>query len=312
MAVTSVRELSVGRSGGFDVTKSEATRVFRVTTNYAYDDEQSIFASGMLPLYNSVHPRNQFLFARTFRADQENGYYLWKATVGYDNTAAPLPQLAAELQPNPLLRRVKVRGKTVHAKEALTHAPYIDTTTVAAWNNGVGRTIVASADYPLQSSSHEAFEGYEKNVDQFVWEVTWNVNVIPFWVTDLSNSINNAPVQLLGLTLPSRTLMLRGFAHSDLLTERVGVSSVNYYQVQFELHYKRDGWFLGIADRGFFKLVGGKQQRIELDDGRLPAVPVPLDGSGSPITSPTLASTVFRWYAPSPEKSFSQLPLPAV
>jgi hypothetical protein len=310
MAVTSVRELFTGRQGGFDGTKSESTRVFRVTTNTPYDDEQSIYSSGMLPFYNSAHPRNTGLFARTFRADQENGAYIWKATVGYDNVASPLPQLATEFQPNPLLRRVKVRGKTVHSREAMTAAPLVYTGTIAAFANGTSGSMTTK-ESPLQSSSHEPFEGYEKDVDQFVWEVTWNVSTIPFWVTDYNNTMNSAPVQLLGLTLPKWSLKLRGFSHSDLLTEKVGVTSFNYYQVQFELHYRKDLWFRGIADRGFYKLVGGKQQRIELDDGMTPVVPVPLDGAGGAISSPSLVNCVYRWYAPSPEKNFSQLPIPA-
>lgn len=313
MSVIRCRKIGEGRGGGLGANETESEEIYLVQTNNPKDTEQTIFRSGMLPQYGFPHEDNPNIFARTFRAREHKGAYWWKATVGYDNRPlGELPTFAKETQPIPWLRRVKVRGKSVHSKEALKHAPYIDTVTPVAWNNGTGRTIVASADFPLESSSHEAFEGFEKNIDQFVWEVTWNVQTIPFWVANLNNMINNAPVTLLGLTLPAHSLMVRGFAHSDLLEEQLGpYLKYRYYQITFDLHYRRDNWFLGIPDRGFYKIVGGAQKEILLADGSKPVVPVPLDGNGAVLSSPTAATVLFRWYAPYGEASFSDLPIPA-
>jgi hypothetical protein len=89
-------------------------------------------------------------------------------------------------------------------------------------------------------------------------------------------------------------------------------NDVAYWQVQYEFHFRREGWELQILDQGRYAKVGGKLVRIPEYDSAGNAIPnshvadpVPLDGNGARLDSPTPATVEFLPFTVYEEKDFS-------
>lgn len=309
MPVTSVRELFRGRDGHVGDDLGDV-RIFRVTTNSATDTAQTVLGSGMVPRRGDLHHQNTALSCKRVQCrNEDHGAYHWIVTCEYDNKAfgGGLPTLSQPAQVNPLLRQSIIEGKTIVVRKARTKGRVIAVRRLDSWAGGAGLSM-PTIEKGLVTSASEPFEGLEEDVALWVVSVTWNVSTIPFWVFDYQGTINSGDMTIRGYPNPAPrwSVMLKNFTHSNLLEETTpsGIK-IPYYQVKFELHYKRDLWVTPILDAGFVKLDAGAQKEILLSDYTKPAARVPLDGSGAVLSSPTSTTVLYHWVADGPEKDFS-------
>lgn len=316
MPVVSVRELFNGRGGGVD----DSTRMFRVICNSVNDDDQTIIGSGMVPQKGLSHPRNPTLFCTDVKPKQESRTaFHWLTTCTYGRVGSGgMPNLPAkEVSINPLVRRVNVEGKSVTTKRGVETSHLLFIGTMTEWNNGqpsgglFDPGVTGLPAEPVMTSAYEPIEGQEIDDTEFVFEVTWNVEQIPFYLANLSNAINSDQVTIRGIQFPKWSLKFAGFQHSDLLEQELTqFVSQYYYRVQFNLHYRRQLWITPRIDRGFYKLDEGAQVEILTNRGSRPGVPILLDGAGDVLADPTPETTEYLFYMDYPQRPFNQFLAP--
>lgn len=309
MAVVESREIPRGRDGG----PFESTRVFRVTTNAASDGDQTVLASGLVPTRGLQHPTNAGLFVTDVKARQLDGTSrVWIVTVTYGRIASGIPQLAKETNINPLVQRVKVEGRSIVVKRAVEKSRFVYIGTLAEWEAAKLSQSIPTTPIPVLTSAREVMLGLERDYTEFFWEVTYNVDQIPFFMTDYMECINSAPVIIRGMSLPRWTLKFSGFTHSDLLEQQIVAEIYQYYyQIRFNLHYKKDGWIEPRRDAGHLELVNGTDKQAEiLVDGRKPAVPILLDGAGAVLANPTPETTQYSFWSDYEEKNMAAILAP--
>lgn len=306
--MASASEISDGRGG----SEFSSTRVFRYFADSSAEDENTIRASGLVPIRGAQHPRNPALFVKDVNARHEaRTARQWIVTVEYV-TAGGLTQLVKETNINPLVRRVIVEGKTVQVRRSGNRAYLLGTKTIGDWKDGKGASFPQQRT-PVCTSAREIIEGRERIESQFAWEVTYNVDRIPFVLADYLETINKTPVQIRGLTLPKWTLLFGMFNHTDIQEQPIVAEIVQvYYGAKFALLYRKDTWVQPVTDRGYFELEEGTGNQIEMltDDGKKPSAPLLLDGQGHKLAKPTEDKTVYRWYSDYPEVDFTSILAP--
>lgn len=86
-----------------------------------------------------------------------------------------------------------------------------------------------------------------------------------------------------------------------------------YWQVEYVIHFRREGWKLKLLDEGMQELVGGKLRPIYPDNSANPVTaPVPLDSHGVALTLPITPSNPakFNEFDVYKDKAFAPLNLP--
>jgi|CXWL01.1.fsa_nt_gi hypothetical protein len=307
MAVLSCDETFEGRGGDLTIDDDADTRVFNVTCSLATDNKYTILASGRLPLLNSAHPdngsrpANRKLFLRRYRIQQHAGAFVWRAQCEYEtnvpaNTTNSLPEMAREIQPVPLLRRVNCRMVSETYRRPVKRGRLLHSGLLSAWNPEQA-TVPATAG-PITTSAHERFNpAPETDAVRRSWEIEWNVERLPLWFLKYDNAINADALTVRGLSHAKWTLKIGQIQFSDQKEETSPSGLVfPYFTVSFRAQYRHERWLVIEPDMGHLKLSGGKPVRIE-DDNKVP-VPTPqqLDGAGAVVTSPTAATCRFRIY----------------
>jgi len=86
-------------------------------------------------------------------------------------------------------------------------------------------------------------------------------------------------------------------------------SNIFFWKTSYEFQFRRDGWKLSVLDQGRYKT--NHKPIPEKDSGGNDMVgthvsdPVPLDGSGNPLTNPTPSTAVFREFDVYKQRAFS-------
>lgn len=171
------------------------------------------------------------------------------------------------------------------------------------------RPLVIDEDGDLVcNSAGDPFDPPEMIDDSRLISVTTkNVASVPAWILQYSNAVNSDTFTLGGLSV--------GIGQAKMQTPKIPKAQtrngVTFYELQFTIHYREEGWLSGLTDAGFRKIgAGGKRENIKNEgDEELPAAPVPLDGSGGVLLNPSPTNNVrltFRGYRNLP---FSVLPL---
>lgn len=282
------KETTTGRSASLTggVT-GDLEREFVVTADNRSDDQYTIYASGLIPLHGSPHPRNFMASLRRFRFKCEMPF-IWRVTCEYSTRPEGQQQNNALIQV-PWFRPAIVTGGFLSQSENPSKDAYNK-----PYNN--------SADTPFsQTPSIED--------DRPTFHIRKNVPSLPTWFYSLKRKRNSAPVVIrneIGVVIsaPQYSLKYKPLGFSEV--KREGPNNMfRYIEVSYELAFDEDLWELNIRDRGrFFKppRAGRMQRVIPFDEGGEQN----LNGFGEPLTPGDTPKTIkFRPYG---QADFSVLP----
>ena len=93
------------------------------------------------------------------------------------------------------------------------------------------------------------------------------------------------------------------------ISERQSRIGYDFYVVTMPIHLRREGWTAQPLDAGFRYKSSSSRYIITSDDGTLPKQPVPLNGSGAVLATPTPATAVFGSFSIYNTADFNALPL---
>lgn len=309
MAVLSVTEIFEGR-GSSTGQQDRDVRVFDVVTTDGSDDKYTILASGMVPVVGSAHSTQAHLTCKNVETRNKPGVRSprhWLHRAEYDNQPfSPLPQLSSSIEPNPLKRPVVIDGYSMVLRRERTRGYLIGDYTEVEWNGGIGKTMPGNLS-PMQTTAFEAFEGLEEDYPVWVINVKLNAPDIQEWVKPYQGAINDKEVVIRGYAkaFPRWSLMLKGFGHSEQLTEKLPNGlSIAYYETRFQLWFTRKLWVTPILNAGYFQLDNNGEKREILDRGARTRRKVILSKEGR-VAGGTNQAALYRWYADGPEADYS-------
>jgi hypothetical protein len=310
MSVLSVTEIYTNR-GGQTGDKDADIRTFQVITSDGRDNKYRILNSGMVPVRGSSHSTQSNLFCKNVDCQPDSSVKSprhWIVKAEYDNQPfGALPNLSSALNINPLLRAVEIEGKSIIARAARTDGRLIATRRLSSWAGGTGLQIPQDLT-PFENTAHEAFEGHEEDIHQWIIEVTINAETVPIWIADYQGSINRDSVTIRGYPkpFPRWSLMVKGFQHSKQLDEKLPNGAiVSYIQSKFSLHFKRGLWVVPVRNEGYYELVNNEKLKAIRIAGSKPTAKVLLNENGTVMDNPTAENALYRFYADGPEADFS-------
>jgi hypothetical protein len=166
------------------------------------------------------------------------------------------------------------------------------------------------------NSAGDPFDPPEMIDDSRLISVTTkNLAAVPTWIINYSNAVNSDAFTLDGFSV--------GIGQAKMQTPKVSKpmsrNGTTYREVQFTIHYRKEGWLSDIIDAGFRERVPGSgsgsgsesglRNIRNPDDNELPAAPVPLDGNGSALDNPGPLNNVKRTFRGYRRLPFASLPL---
>lgn len=158
------------------------------------------------------------------------------------------------------------------------------------------------------NSAGDPFDPPEMIDDSRLISVTTkNLATVPTWIINYSNAVNSDAFTLDGFSVAIGQAKMQ----TPKVSKPMSRNGTTYREVQFTIHYRKDGWLSNIIDAGFREIgYGGERQQIKnAGDDEFPSAPVPLDGNGTSLADPSPLNNVkltFRGYRRLP---FSALPL---
>lgn len=270
MAVVWAREHWEGRDGSYEnVVNNTLTRTWKVKTNNSADDSQVVaehFKSALGIEFQSPHPTNGFFTARKLDIKQETASpTAWRVTVTY--STEPLEEEVAE---NPLNRAPVITGDSEMAEIFTT-------------KDKDGK--------PVLNSAGDCLEPQEVDDPRGMIVIERNFPSVPEFVSTYINKVNSASFSVPGISIPfePRTVKFQRFRFGAQQTQ----NEVQFVPVTVELSVKPDTWDVDRLDEGFHYLDGSDRKKITLSDGNDPTEPVPLNGSGGILASPTPDNAVY-------------------
>jgi hypothetical protein len=111
-------------------------------------------------------------------------------------------------------------------------------------------------------------------------------------VLDYQDAVNSDTFQALGVTYAIGT----GKVQSVSLSNAQRRNNIDFHTLEILIHLQRDGWILKTLDAGFRELnySGELINILNPGDGERVSAPVPLNGSGAALASPSPTNNVLR------------------
>lgn len=282
-----------------------AKHSWRVVTDNVFTRAQEIVTYGLgtgdFPQRFTPHPDDPTLTVRTLTAtNQSDSPKHWIVEANYSSAPLSEKEKEKELQPNPLLRPVRISWKSQKYREASAtcrHVRFVDADGTELFDSSSGAIVNAAGDFidpPVE-------------IDRSYWQITLTKNVasVDDWVLDVDNPVNDGSVSIGGKTFPSGTIRIESIGISEQQNE----GEYQYYVLTFELEYRKNGHkvlaqnqgFRQIKDGSLIEILDAKKQRI--------SAPWPLDINGLAIENPSPEDAVFIECEVCEEMDFSVLPL---
>lgn len=259
------------------------TRGWMVRTTAASDRESVVANASGLPAYGDAHPSPIAAAAYATEisyqmTDRGSTPYAWlvKATYTSDRN----------VDPDPTNDEVLVSWDSEIYEQPI-------------WEDVNGEAILNSAgDYFVDPTP-------TRDESDFIARIRSNATSVPAWVLTYNNAVNNATITIGGLSIAAGYAKVQRIA----ISEKKYRNSTAFYEITFEVHLSRKGWHLKPLDAGFRELsYGNLIQIINEADGQEVTSPVPLDGNGNVLDSPTPTNSVFLDFTIYEEKDLTVLP----
>jgi len=311
MAVTEWGEDGKGRMGSVAYNASSGKTVttrkrhFWAKTNAKTDDDVTVLAYVSCPVVGDAHPNDADCYCIQRSATNRNDSYVWDIDCHYSDEF--------EIKTNPLLDPAKIQWNTEQFQTPV-------------WRDRDGNAIINSAGDPFDPPA-------EKDDSRWTAVITKNVAAIPAWFFAFQDAVNSSSFTLDGKTIAAGEAKMSGINVSET-QERNGVS---YRVLTMTMHFRGEGddagssgygtgggsdefepWELVMLDAGMRELSnvgsgsGGDAELRHIKnpgDGEPVSSPVPLDGAGEALDSPTPGTAVYLGFEVYFERDFNLLPL---
>lgn len=258
MAVISFAEIWNGRRAAASLDKfitREYTRVFRVITNDPKDEPWVVGSATGLPiLFDPYQGQNGAidLNSRALRIEprqSEDDPYIWEVVIEYGTKFENFDPANYETggYENPILRPPDIRWSFVSFQKPID-------------KDLLGNAIVNSAqdpyDPPVTVDDHRPVLTYERN--ELVFDPELAIAYMDAVNTDVFLGALPGQAKVAGIEA------VRVFEHN-----------LFFWRVNYEIHFRREGWDLIIINRGYHYLDAGESKAIN-------------DKFGQPVSSPKL------------------------
>jgi hypothetical protein len=213
---------------------------------------------------------------------------IWIATYTFRTSRVDQEEIERKQFPDPLDRRCRCSVSAVRYGEL----------TVTDKDGNVKRT-----------SAGEIYEAREKDATRYTVNLSKHYRVIPAWVWDLQDKVNDAEVTIRGRACDIGTLKFSLNQVPEIVVE----NGVRHFPVSWTLDYRREGWLDERVDAGFYYLDGTDLKRMKDSDGDDTVVEEWLDGSGGRlrdiIPNPDPGDETINEFEDYEEGDFSDMPL---
>lgn len=291
MAVVTFKEIHNGRKGDDklgDVLTASLVRVFRVVTDSATDDHETIALHASCPNYGDVHPNNSLAYVKKRSiVNQMFSKKVWLVTVTYSTEWK-----VQEYQEDPTAEAAKITWRS-------------EQFVAPASRDKDGNAVVNSAG--------DLFDPPEERDDsRWVATIRKNMQGVPSWIFQYQDAINSRAFQLDGLGIPAYYAKMQAIE----IGEQQVQNDISYRVLTMHMTLKLNTHIFYILDAGFNRIdPNDSSKRVKItvldDQGNRtePTAPWPLNGSGAPIQNPTTSNNQHVTYHVYPELDFNYLPL---
>lgn len=255
-------------------TEEEISRTFKIVTNDINDNPFTIVAeSSILPVAFEPHPFNAAFLLKTLDIDliDPDDAFHWIATANYDT----FPVEQDQSDPNPLNweTRISWTGRRVPDFR------------VRDRNN-----------FPVTNSAGDFLSPWDVGRGQEVAHVRKNLPAVPAVIDTLQNTVNQQAFTLDGRIIgPREGLLEDGFTISEPQT----VNDITFREVTFNIVWDRLTHDVARLDEGVRVLEDPQMPptqpgriRVRNSDGSYSTEPIPLNGSGLRLDSPSPTTAV--------------------
>ncbi len=226
MAIISVTEIWSGETGERTADgPREYTRIFRVITDDPTHRMRDILWDSRIPqIFAATYPEDpEAVCTKTSASRIDASRKVWIVNADY-TTWHPGDE-------NPLARPASITFKAQQYSKPVLH-------------DKDGQPIVNVLDDPVP--------GIEIDDTRWVIEIKKNVPPrLPPWILSYPNTINDGPVKIAGLTFPKHTLKLQDLQIPFEIKRGGPDGDIEYIELSFSLHYRRDTWLIDVANQGF-------------------------------------------------------------
>lgn len=279
MTVTFIEELPDGRRGTNTKGVRTYTRQFKLTSDSQADGPYTVGSNASLPKIGSVHPEDAGAFCTTLTVENSDPWMGWTVTAEYSSEFT----LAENPTNDPAI--------ITWGSEQFQRVVIVDKD---------GDAVVNSAgdpfDPPIMADDSRRYV-----------TVTKNLSNVPTWILNYQDAVNSDTFTVDGVSVGIGIAKMQSVTVSTVQSR----NATNFRQVTFTMHFQPNGWHAKPLDAGFRQVVyGGGIENIRNEgDDELPAAPVPLDGAGQALASPSPATCVALDFTVYNELPFSSLPL---
>ncbi len=306
MPINQFNEMPVGQPPSIneDSLVKTVERVWQIITDDSTDTPYSLLADPQVPVYGNQHPEDATLTVRSRRIERQSGSFIeWRLTVEYSNEPINAEQQqneAKQLEPNPLARPAIIEWEGAPREIAIYRDRNGD-----AIANSVGDPFLAD----VVATVYDAVANVTKNVIQ-----------VPLWFLDYQGSVNESEFVIDGVTAETGSCRMGSFRLSSVQSE----NGVQFRTLSFQLHFRSrrdpvgsetvapEAWILELLDQGLMYYAGGGEKKYIFDESTPPVpitAPVPLDGAGGVLASPSPDTLVFLQFDIHKRRDFNALPL---
>lgn len=276
MTVTYIGEDPGGRKANNTLGVRTYTRVFKFETSDQAEDAWDVGSHANAPVIGDVF---HDAWCKSVSPENNHPWKGWIITAEYSSER----ELATDPTADPAVVKITTEQFQKEATETNT-----------------GDAICNSAGDPFDPP-------IMMDDSRRVAHISKNMSGHPSWILDYSDVVNSDSFVLKGITYTAG----QGKVQRVSIGEQQVRNGVPFVVVDIEIHLQKNGWPIDRMDAGFREVTygGGMSNIRNSEDGELPAAPVPLDGSGVSIPTPTAATNVLKQYYVYTTNVFSALPL---
>ena len=254
------------------------TRTFKLSTSSKSESAYDVGSHISLPVIGQPHPDDPFAFCTTLTPDPTDPWRGWTVTAQYSDARTMSEDATSD-------------GAVITWGSEQFQRP-------AVFDRN-GDFIVNSAGDPFDPPNM-------MDDSRRVVTVQKNLTVVPTWILDYQDAVNSDSFIIDGVTVAAGLAKMQAVTVGEVQRR----NGNTFRSVNFTIHLQRDGWLLRPLDAGFREIAYGGLVNIKNPgDDELPGAPVPLNGSGVSLASPSFSTCVFLSFEVYATRAFSSLPL---
>jgi hypothetical protein len=277
--VGSAKEVPGTRTSNFDGGVRTCSRTHLVKVDNKTDNESVVDGATGLPVYAEAHPAYSSAFAVSQGISEvgDSGGLGWHVTTGYSS--------ARELNEDPEDDEVLIDWNSEIYQEIVQF-------------DVNGKAVLNSAgDYFIDPTP-------SRDAIHMIARIEANVTDVPPFIISYQNAVNDNVVNIGGLICAAGLVKVQRMT----IGKRQARNDTTFYPFSYEAHVHSDGWRLRPLDAGFRQIEYGELVQIKDGLGDEVTTPVPLDGAGQVLISPSPETGVFGDFTIYPELDLTVLP----